>query len=270
MYAIAPKGELTFFSFTHLESSGLVTHGFTTRKGGVSTGFYHSLNTSFHVGDDYDQVRVNRDLACRSLGINPRHLVAGRQVHSDGIKLVEESDLGRGALAYDDALPDTDALITGWRGVPLSSYYADCVPIFFLDPVRQVVALAHAGWKGTVLKIGLKVVERMTESFGTDPRHCLAGIGPSIGPCCYEVDEPVISRFRDAFHCGRELAAEVTAGKWKLNLWEANRRALLEAGLNPVNILTARLCTSCHRDLFFSYRAEKGRTGRMASLIMLK
>lgn len=270
MYAIVPKGELTFFAFTRLESSGLVTHGFTTRIGGVSTGFYHSLNTSFHVGDDDDHVRTNRDLACRSLGINPRHLVAGKQVHSDGIRVVEECDLGKGALSYDDALPDTDALITGLRGVPLSSYYADCVPIFLLDPVRQVVALAHAGWKGTALKIGLKVVERMTEFFGADPRHCLAGIGPSIGPCCYEVDEPVMSRFRDVFHGGRKFAEAVAAGKWKLDLWEINRSTLLEAGLKPDNIITARLCTSCHRDLFFSFRAEKGRTGRMASLIMLK
>lgn len=270
MYSIVPKGGLTFYSFAHLESSNLVTHGFTTRAGGVSTGFYRSLNTSFHVGDDHSHVRANRDLACRSLGINPRHLVAGRQSHGDGIKLVEECDLGRGALTYDDALPDTDALITGLRGVPLSSYYADCVPVFLLDPARRVVALAHAGWQGTVLKIGLKVVRKMTEFFGTEPRDCLAGIGPSIGPCCYEVDEPVVSRFQDVFHGGGNLAEAVAPGKWKLNLWEANRRALLEAGLKPVNILTARLCTSCHSDLFFSYRAEKGRTGRMASLLMLK
>ncbi len=270
MGAIVQKGRLKYFVFTHLESSGLVSHGFTTRAGGVSTGFYHSLNTSFHVGDDDRSVRVNRDLACRSLGINARHLIAGRQVHGDGIRLVGAGDLGKGALSEDQALPDTDALITDSRGLPLSSYYADCVPVFLLDPVKRVVALAHAGWQGTALKIGLKVVKRMTEIFGSDPRHCLAGIGPSIGPCCYEVGEPVISRFRDVFRGGKRLEAAAAPGKWKLDLWEANRLTLLEAGLKPENILTAHLCTSCRRDLFFSYRAERGITGRMASLLMLK
>jgi hypothetical protein len=270
LFSIALKGGLKFFTFSHMESSGIITHGFTTRTGGVSTGFYDSLNTSFNVGDNDLNVRSNRDLACRALGINPLHLVSGSQVHGAGIRVVEECDMGKGALSYEDSLPDTDALITGLRGLPLSSYYADCVPIFLLDPVRKVAALAHAGWKGTVLKIGLKVVERMTEVFHTDPSDCLAGIGPSIGPCCYEVDEPVMSQFQMAFsHCEQFFEA-VSSGKWKLNLWEANRHTLLTAGLKTVNISTAGLCTSCNKDLFFSYRAQKGRTGRMASLIMLK
>jgi copper oxidase (laccase) domain-containing protein len=121
-----------------------------------------------------------------------------------------------------------------------------------------------------VLKIGQKVVERMTGVFGTDPADCLAGVGPSIGPCCYEVGEPVISRFREACQGCQKLAEAVSPGKWKLNLWEANRSVLLEAGLKPANILTAGICTSCRNDLFFSYRAQNGRAGRMASLIMLK
>jgi YfiH family protein len=270
LFSIAQKGDLSFFVFPHLEASNLVSHGFTTRVGGVSTGFYHSLNTALHVGDDARNVISNRSLACGALGINPRLLVAGRQVHGDRIKVVEECDLGKGALSDDDALPDTDALVTGLRGVPLSSYYADCVPIFVLDPVRKVTALAHAGWKGTVLKIGLKVVERMTEVFGTDPGDCLAGIGPSIGPCCYEVDEPVISRFREAYPGPLKFVNVISPVKWKLDLWEANRFTLYEAGLKSANVLTACICTSCHNDLFFSYRAQKGRTGRMASLIMLK
>lgn len=270
MLQIAQKGDLKYYAFPHMELSKLAAHGFTTREGGVSTGAYQSLNTAFHVGDDDFNVQTNRGLACRALGMDPCRLVAGRQVHGAGIKVVHECDVGKGALSYEDALPDTDALITGLRGVPLSSYYADCVPIFFFDPVRKVAALAHAGWKGTVLKIGLKVVEMMTWVFGTDPHDCLAGVGPSIGPCCYEVDEPVMCRVREAFPGSRHFAEVVSKDKWKLNLWEANRFTLLEAGLKPENILTARLCTSCHEDLFFSYRAHKGRTGRMASLIMLK
>jgi hypothetical protein len=184
--------------------------------------------------------------------------------------VVEERDKGRGALSEEDSLPYTDALVTGLRGVPLSSYYADCVPIFLLDPVRRVVALAHAGWKGTVLRIAQKVVARMAAVYGTDPADCLAGVGPSIGPCCYEVDEPVLSRFRDSYPDCQKVATAVSPGKWKLNLWEANRFTLLEAGLKPANIIAAGICTSCCNELFFSYRAQAGMAGRMASLIMLK
>jgi YfiH family protein len=270
LFSIASKGDLSFYIFPHLEATNLVVHGFTTRVGGVSTGSYDSLNMAFHVGDDDGNVLINRDLACRALGINFRHLVAGRQVHGNEIRVVEECDKGRGALSEEDSLPYTDALVTGLRGTPLSSYYADCVPIFVLDPVRRVTALAHAGWKGTVLKISLKVVARMTEVFGTDPADCLAGIGPSIGPCCYEVDKPVISRLRESCQDYQKFAAAVSPGKWKLNLWEANRITLLETGLKPANIVAAGICTSCRNDLFFSYRAQAGKAGRMASLIMLK
>lgn len=270
MFSIASKGDLSFYVFPHLEATNLVVHGFTTRVGGVSTGSYDSLNTAFHVGDDDGNVLINRDLVCRALGINFRHLVAGRQVHGDEIRVVEECDKGRGALSEEEALPYTDALVTGLRDVPLSSYYADCVPIFLLDPVRKVAALAHAGWKGTVLRIGQKVVARMAAVYGTDPTDCLAGVGPSIGPCCYEVDEPVICRFRESHPDCQELAAAVSPGRWKLNLWEANRLNLLEAGLKPANIIAAGICTSCRNDMFFSYRAQAGKAGRMASLIMLK
>lgn len=263
------KGDLKFYSIPRFEATGLVAHAFTTRAGGVGAGSYKSLNTAFHVGDTMENVRANRARICRALGINPGHLVAGKQVHGDRVAVVGQRDRGRGALSYEDALPDTDALVAGTPGVPLSSYYADCVPIFFLDPVRKVVALAHAGWKGTVLKIGRKTLEKMTGAFGTDPGDCLAGIGPSIGPCCYEVDEKVMHPFRESFPDFQGMAAAASKGKWKLNLWEANRLTLLEAGLREENITTACLCTSCRNELFFSYRAQSGTAGRMASLIML-
>jgi YfiH family protein len=197
-------------------------------------------------------------------------MVAGNQVHGDIVTIVGETDQGRGAFSEKDALPGTDALVTAAAGLPLASFYADCVPIFLLDPVNRVVALAHAGWKGTALRIGQKTVEVMAAAFGTDPRDCLAGVGPSIGPCCYEVDEKVISHFGGGISVPSDLAGAVSPGKWKLNLWEANRRVLLAAGLKAANILAACICTSCHSDRFFSYRAHKGKTGRMMAIIMLK
>lgn len=266
----APPGRVQFYTFPHFEATGLVTHGFTTRSGGVSKGPYAGLNTAFHVGDALENVRLNRALACQALKIDARSLIAGMQVHGDGVKVVEQKDTGRGALTYEESVPDTDALVTGASGVPLSSYYADCVPVFLLDPGKKVIAIAHAGWKGTVLKIGLKTVEEMKVNFGTDPIHCLAGLGPSIGPCCYEVDKRVILPIRRSFAYWKDLTELVCPGKWRLNLWEANRRTLLEAGLKPENIVTASICTSCRNDMFFSYRAQNGMAGRAAALIMLK
>jgi len=264
------KSDLEFYTFPHLKDTGMVAHGFTTRAGGVGKGPYQGLNTAFHVGDSDSHVKTNRALACQALGIDPGLLVAGNQVHGDIVRVVGENDKGRGAFSEKDALPGTDALATAAVGLPLASFYADCVPIFLLDPVNRVVALAHAGWKGTALSIGKKTVEKMAVAFGTDPRDCLAGVGPSIGPCCYEVDEQVISQFRGVISGLPDLAGAVSPGKWKLNLWEANRRVLLAAGLKTENIVSACICTSCQSDLFFSYRAHKGKTGRMMAIIMLK
>ncbi len=263
-------GDLKFYTFPHFSKTGLVTHGFTTRLGGKSTGPFAGLNTAFRVGDDIENVRANRALACTALGINPGHLVAGKQVHGDRIAVVGLQERGRGALSDEESLPGTDALITGTPGVPLSSYYADCVPVFLLDPVNKAVALVHAGWKGTALKIGRKTVQLMKSVFNTDPVRCLAGIGPAIGPCCYEVGMEVVETFSKAFAFWADLVRPASPGKLRLNLWEANRRVLLSAGLDDRNISVAGTCTLCHNKLFFSYRAQNGITGRMASLLMLK
>lgn len=264
------KNRLNFYISPLFEATGLVTHGFTTRGGGAGVGAYSSLNTAFNVGDEPDCVRKNRILICNALGIDPDKIVAGRQVHGDRVEVVDGSDQRRGAWAFEDALPNVDALVTAVPGLPLSSYYADCVPIFLLDPVRRVVALAHAGWKGTVAKIGLKTVQKMSAIFGTDPKDCLSGIGPSIGPCCYEIDQGVLDQIKCSFSYWTDLVVPVHPGKRHLDLWQANYRTLVDAGLQKNNIDTACICTSCRNDLFFSYRAQGGTTGRMASLIMLK
>lgn len=263
------KNQLLFYQISSFAATGLVTHGFTTRSGGVSTGAFASLNTAFHVGDAPENVRANRVLACRALGVNPDDLVAGRQVHGDRVAVVGSSDRGRGAGTWEEALPDVDALLTAVPGVPLSSYYADCVPIFLFDPVKKVVALAHAGWRGTFAQIALKTVRRMVAVFRTDPKDCLAGVGPSVGPCCYEVSEALITSLKNSNADWAELVEPAGGHKWRLNLWEANYRTLIKAGLSANNIAVARICTSCRNDLFFSYRAQGGVAGRMASLIML-
>lgn len=269
-FTLLQKKGVQFLTIDSFSRTGLVAHAFTTRRGGVSEGSCAGLNLSFCVGDQPENVLINRLSICRALGAEPADLVAAAQVHGDVVAVVTAEHRGKGAREAQSALPATDALITGEPGVLLSSYHADCVPVFLFDPVQKVIGVAHAGWKGTALQIAAKTVEAMQKSFGTRPRDCLAGIGPAIGPCCYEVDEPVFSRFQSAFPDWPSLFAPAAPGRWRLNLWEANRRALLEAGLQEERIATANLCTGCRQDLFFSHRASGGRTGRMAALIMLR
>jgi len=260
---------VTVYTIPGFTAAGLPAHGFTGRAGGVSEGPYSSLNMAFGLGDRDENVLRNRELACRSLCLDPLRLVAGRQVHGERIQVITAEQAGRGATSCDEGLPATDALICGEPGLPLASFYADCAPLFFWDPARKVVALAHAGWRGAALRIGPKTVRKMSEVFGTDPRECLAGIGPSIGPCCYEVDQALLEHFPADFAAVGGVAAPAGPGKWFFNLWEANRRFLLEAGLLADNITVAGLCAACRNDAFFSYRAQRGVCGRMAALIMI-
>ncbi len=238
--------------------------------GGVSISPYETLNLAFHVGDDPKKVVENRQRFLNALGLRLQDLTAGEQIHSDQIRIIKSEECGRGALEYDTAFLGTDGFISNEKCVVLSSYYADCVPLFIYDPVNKVVGLAHAGWKGTLKRIGAHTIEKMGKSFGTNAKDCLVGIGPSIGPCCYEVDEHVIEPLKAEFSEWQELAIKKENERWKLNLWQTNQRVFLSAGVRPENIEISGLCTSCHTELFFSYRKENGKTGRMDSIISLK
>jgi YfiH family protein len=256
---------LNYLYFPQLAATGLLRHAFSTRRGGASAGEYSTLNLGLQVGDDRDCVIENRRRFCRALGTDLDSLVAARQEHTDNVAVVTAAERGCGAGDEATAIPSTDALITAEPGVVLSIYTADCVPVLLLDPRRRAFGLVHAGWRGTVAGIILKTLARMTAVFGTEPGDCLAGIGPSIGPCCYLVDEPVIRPLRERFSDWAELVRPAGPGQWRLDLWEANRRQLTAAGLLPVNVTVGGLCTACRTDLFFSHRAEKGRTGRQAA-----
>lgn len=269
-FVLKKQGSLTFYTIPLFTATNLVVHGFTTRFGGISSGDYGSLNLGLHVGDDQDAVLENRRRVCQALDVDFKNLVAGNQVHGDEIMVVTKEHLGRGHDSMERALPNVDALITNQVGVPLSSYYADCVPLFFLDPVNMVVGLAHAGWKGTVSSIAAKTVAKMNLEYGSKPADILAGIGPSIGACCYIVGNQVIERLSSAFNFWHELVKNCGDDHWMLDLWETNRRVLLAAGLKDENIAVAGICTSCNSDFLFSHRASGGSAGRMASLIMLK
>ena len=199
-----------------------------------------------------------------------RKLTTPEQIHGDNIVRVGEGEAGRGRLSYADAIPATDTLMTDVPGVPLMLCFADCTPILLFDPVHRAAAIAHGGWKGTVRSIAAKTVRAMEEAYGTRPEDCLAGIGPAIGPCCYEVGDEVAEEFRKAFPQFAEEIISETGGKIRLDLWQANRLQLRAAGLLPGHIDAAGVCTSCHADTFFSYRAEGPTIGRIAAVMAIK
>lgn len=261
--------EIDFYMFPSFTETDLVTHAFSGRKGGFSQGKYSTLNLSAFTKDKAEAVLENKRKFCLRLGITPESIVSAKQVHGDGLYHVTLSDRGRGAYLPDTAIPAVDALITKEKGVALLACFADCVPVFFLDPVQKVIALAHAGWRGTVAKIAAKTAQTLHEGYGTKYQNLLVGIGPSIGPCHYQVAEPVIAKVEEVFpQWEKILLAPREKGFAYLNLWEANRRQLLDLGIPEANVTVAGLCTYCHQDKFFSHRA--GMLGRQAGVIMLK
>lgn len=262
--------KVVYYTIPAFTKSGLVEHGFTTRHGGVSKGSFSSLNLAFHVGDEIDKVRQNRAVVASLFGIDIGQWVAGEQIHDNRVHLVTKDDLGKGATTITTALPVTDALITNVPGIMLSSYYADCVPIFFLDAKNRAIGLAHAGWKGTHARIGRLTLLRMMQEFQTNPSECQIAIGPSIGPCCYEVDRYVYEKFAEEFPTHHQFLTPADADKWLLDLWQVNKQDFIDLGVQDHQITMSGLCTSCHVQDFFSYRKESGVTGRQASLIMLK
>jgi hypothetical protein len=254
-----------------LEQTGLVRHGFSARDGGVSQGSFASLNLGLHVQDDPELVLENRQRWAAVLEVPFEKMVIPSQVHSNKIVVVGPEHAGFGVRDLNSAVQEADALVTRESGLPLCTFYADCVPVYFLDPVRSAIGLAHAGWKGTALKIVAGTLERMNQVFGTDPKECLVGIGPSIGPCCYEVDRPVIEKITAVYPAdkvftylssqdiNREEQPLETGCRGNLNLWQANRLALKEAGVRSENIWIAGICTRCHNHrFFFHFEAKMG------------
>lgn len=253
-----------------------ITAGFTCRQGGTGSAPYDSLNCALHVGDEVEVVLKNRTRLAESLGFTLEDWTCGEQTHGSDIAVITDKDRGRGRLDRVSAFQSTDGMITNVPGVLLTSFYADCVPLYFYDPVNRAVGLAHAGWKGTVAEIAAVTIQALQKTYGSHPEHILAAIGPSIGDCCYEVDDYVMNHIRrleaecGAFADGGQvLYTPSTADNTKsmLNLKEMNRRIMIKAGILPTHIECTTWCTSCNTDMFFSYRAEHGVTGRMTSWI---
>ncbi|MGI6413829.1 MAG: peptidoglycan editing factor PgeF [Syntrophomonadaceae bacterium] len=242
---------------------------FSSRKGGFSITPYNSLNMGLHVGDDYEMVIRNREKFFEILGVSLTQMVGCQQVHGNQVVAVTEDQAGYGAFQYDSSIPETDAMICSVPGLVITTFYADCLPVFFFDPVKRAVGLAHSGWKGTFSQIGSKVVQELAARYGSRPREVKVFIGPGIQKCCYRIDPglagEVIKKFPGADNI---ISMNKNGHFWDLSKTIYND--LLESGVLRDNIMGCSLCTSCNPERFFSYRRESGATGRMAAIIGLK
>ncbi|MEW6182645.1 MAG: peptidoglycan editing factor PgeF [Bacillota bacterium] len=241
-------------------------HAFTTRLGGVSDGAFASLNLSFLVGDQPQRVRENRRLLAGALRYDPERLVCGRQAHGANVVVVTPRIAGSGAFDAQTALGETDGLITNSAGIPLMAFFADCVPVVLADTENKAAGIVHAGWRGTVRQVPVKALGRMSGAFGTRAARCLAAIGPAIGPCCFNVSEPVAAEFS---RWGDKVVHKDADG-YRVDLWEANRRILIDAGVLAENISVVNICTACRPELMFSHRRDAGRTGRMSAVVSIR
>ena len=229
------------------------------------------MNLSFSRGDEPERVRENFRRIAESIGFSEKDLVFSMQTHTVNVRRVGKEDCGRG-LERPVGYRDVDGLVTNEPGVVLATFYADCVPLFFVDPVRRCIGLSHSGWRGTVGKIGKATVEMMAREFGSDPEDILAAVGPSICQECYEVSEEVIGLFRENFaeDLWPKLFYRKDNGHYQLNLWEANRLIFQEAGILPEHITVTDICTACNPELLFSHRASGGKRGNLAGFLELK
>lgn len=260
-----------YLEYPMLKDTGIVRHGFSTRLGGDSEGYYASMNLSFDRGDKKEAVAENFRRIGEALGVRCEDMVLSRQTHTTNVRIVTDADRGKGITRERD-YTDVDGLVTNVPGICLVTSYADCVPLFFVDPVKKVIGLSHSGWRGTVGKIGRKTVELMHERFGSDPADILAAVGPSVCMDCYEVSGDVIEKFKEAFpeNCWDQLFYEKPDGKYQLDLWKANELIFQESGILPEHIAVTNICTHCNSDILYSHRAAGDKRGNLCAFLALK
>ena len=261
---------LPLLHYPLLNELDIVEHCFTTRLGGVSGGVCASLNLSFSRGDDPKAVMENYRRVAETFSKMVDDFVCTDQTHTTNVLRVGKAEKGYG-VTREKPYTDVDGLITNEPGVILSTFYADCVPLYFVDPVNKAIGLSHSGWRGTVGRMGQKTLEAMRDAFGTKPEDVYAAIGPSICQECYEISEDVAMHFYEEFQGrGDEILINKGNGKYQLDLWKTNEIVLLEAGILPEHLAVTNICTCCNSEVLFSHRASHGKRGNLAAFLMLK
>ncbi len=282
------KGEVCYLTFPIFDAAKGFTHGFSTRLGGVSTGMFESMNLTSNRGDSRENVLRNNRILAEAAGYRADRTVCHKQTHTVNVKVITEENM-EGCLFGKGNSEEVDGMITDVPDITLMAFFADCVPLFFIDPVKRVIGLSHSGWRGTVNKIGLKTVRLMRDTYGSDPDDILAAIGPSICRDCYEISEDVAESFCKAFPEEIRNKFLITNGEWRklkgisvaetdrdqnehkyrLDLWETNRQIMLEAGLRYENIEIPDICTCCNPKLLFSHRASEGKRGNLCGFLRI-
>lgn len=264
-------GRTPYLEYPLLRDTGIVRHCFSTRLGGVSQGCYESLNLSFDRGDSEDAVRENFRRIGEEIGVSVENMVLSKQTHTTNIRIVTEEDRGKGIVRERD-YTDVDGLVTDVPGICLVTSYADCVPLYFVDPVKKAIGLSHSGWRGTVGKIGQETVRVMREVYGSLPENIIAAVGPSVCMDCYEVSRDVADQFREVFDekYWEQLFYEKGGGKYQLDLWKANEVILLEAGIRKEHIAVTNVCTHCNSRILYSHRSSGDRRGNLCAFLALK
>lgn len=263
--------QIEYLTFPLLDKVEMVRHLFSTRIGGVSEGIYASMNLSYARGDKKEAVDENFRRMAEIFDTTPDKIVCSKQTHTTNVRLVTEKDCGKGVvhpLDYDDV----DGLITNIPGILLCTSYADCVPLYFIDKKNKAIGLGHSGWRGTVNRMGDAMLKAMNDAFGTKPEDVFAAIGPSICMECYEVGKEVAEAFKQSFpkEWNHLLTEGKGEGKYQLDLWEANRRILLNAGILSSHLAVTDICTCCNSRFLFSHRASKGKRGNLAAFMELR
>ena len=264
---VVERGGVPFLVFPKLSAAEGVVHGFSTRQGGVSRGIFSSMNLSFTRGDEEECVRENYARLGKAVGFDCGRLVLSDQTHTANIRVVTEEDAGKGFVRPKDYV-DVDGLVTNVPGLTLATFYADCVPLYFVDPVHMAIGLAHSGWRGTAGRMGECMVREMERHFGSRPEELYAAIGPSICRDCYEVSEDVAAQFE--YLSGNIVTPGKEKGKYQLDLWLANRTILEQAGILPDHIAVTDICTCHNSGYLFSHRVSGEKRGNMGAFLMLK
>lgn len=260
---------IPYISFNALEQTGMVVNAFSTRQGGVSVGCLESMNLGFNRGDLDENVLKNHKIFAKAVGFPYENIVTTNQTHTTNVRVVTKEDCGKG-ITKDRDYSDVDGLITNVPGIVLATYYADCVPLYILDPVNKAIGLSHSGWKGTINRIGENTLKLMNENYGTNPKDVICCIGPSICQDCYEISEDVANEFINEFGKNNKILYNKGNGKYQLNLWESVKQVFLDAGVEYDNIYTTDICTCCNKDELFSHRGHHGKRGNLAAFLMLK
>lgn len=264
--------EVPYLSFKALEREEGIVNGFSTRMGGASTGKFATMNFSYSREDDPANVLENYTRMARALGVERDKMVVSWQTHTTNVRLVTEEDMGKGVIRDRD-YRDVDGLICDIPGITLVTFYADCVPLYFVDRKRRAVGLSHSGWRGTVNRMGQATLDAMKEAYGTCPQDVTACIGPSICKACFEVGEEVVEAFRKAFPkaaYGQLWEENGKPGKYQLDLWEANKQVLMEAGVPEAQITVTNICTRCNHQYLFSHRKHGEDRGNLAAFLGLR